>query len=75
MFLAVKRHSLVDIMMLNTMRCFGLDLMEQLVILVLDIAHQFLTLVMSHIVVVIPLTVIIKALMLVIITLDLATMV
>ena len=62
-------------MMLNTMRCFGLDLMEQLVILVLDIAHQFLTLVMSHIVVVIPLTVIIKALMLVIITLDLATMV
>ena len=59
MFLAVKRHSLVDIMMLNTMRCFGLDLMEQLVILVLNIAHQFLTLVMSPIVVVIPLTVII----------------
>lgn len=78
MLFSVKWHSFVHIMMLNSMGCLCFNFMEKLVIFVLDILHEACVLMLMNISVEITVVSILESIksdVLVVGTLDLATMV
>ena len=72
---AVKWHSPVDVVMFDPVFRLTFDLLEKLVVLALDIAPKFLTMIMCHIVVVVIVLSIVQGRALVVITIDRATVV